>query len=297
MQPARLGIGTASFIPAYGLPVSAGTELLTADLIAEAVARGIDYIDTAAAYGEAEHALGRLSALLRDRRVRICTKVAYAPGPDAAARLAADVDQSRRRLAVDCIDTVLLHSVGAGVLRDPDVARALDRVKSAGHCRQAGASTYGADDAAAALASEWCNALQIEYSVLNQSVMTAAAGARRAGQEIVARSVLCKGLLTSRNRVLAGDLPPAVASAIAALHELAGQWGYTLPELAIRFALDTPGIQIVLVGVVDAGELDTACRAAARPPLAKEQWRRLAEFDRSAFDAVHPQRWSAPRVH
>jgi aryl-alcohol dehydrogenase-like predicted oxidoreductase len=40
----------------------------------------------------------------------------------------------------------------------------------------------------------------------------------------------------------------------------------TLPELAIRFALDTPGLDVVLVGIGSPEELATAVAARDRAP-------------------------------
>jgi aryl-alcohol dehydrogenase-like predicted oxidoreductase len=124
-------------------------------------------------------------------------------------------------------------------------------------------------------------------------VVPALNAARRVGQEIVVRSVLCKGLLTDRRRC-AQHLDGAVAVKLDGLDARAEQWGYSLPELAIRFALDTPGVDVVLVSASSVAELATAVAAAARVPLEPEQWESLAEFDCSSQDWVHPERWAMP---
>jgi aryl-alcohol dehydrogenase-like predicted oxidoreductase len=166
----------------------------------------------------------------------------------------------------------------------------LEAVKKSRRACLTGASTYGAGDARLALVQSWCDVVQVEHSVLNPSVVRALAGVKRPGQEIAARSVLCKGLLTARRRH-ATDLDGALAARLDRLEAQALDWGFSLPELAIRFALDTPGVDIVLVGVSNLTELDVALAATQRPPL--EPWQReaLAEFDRGQDDWVHPERW------
>ena len=140
------------------------------------------------------------------------------------------------------------------------------------------------------MAADWCDVVQVEYSVLNQEVLRAIDGMRRPGQEIVARSVLCKGLLTPRWRQ-AGALATPIAGDLEALEGRAASAGASLSELAIRFALDTPGIDVVLVGVATDRELETAIRARDRETLAPDAWQALEAFDRSALDCVHPERW------
>jgi aryl-alcohol dehydrogenase-like predicted oxidoreductase len=170
----------------------------------------------------------------------------------------------------------------------------LEAVKKSRRACLTGASTYGADDARLALAQPWCDVVQVEHSVLNPSVVHALAGVKRPGQEIAARSVLCKGLLTGRRRY-ATDLDVALAATLDRLEARAHDWGFTLPELAIRFALDTPGVDIVLVGMSNLPELETALAAARRTPLEQRQMEALAEFDCAYEDWSHPERWPVTR--
>ena len=88
------------------------------------------------------------------------------------------------------------------------------------------------------------------------------------------------------------DLSKEVADSINELDRLAQTWGFALPELAIRFALDTPTVDIVLVGMASEAELNVAIRAASLGPLDENQLEVLATFDRSSYDCVHPERWA-----
>ena len=282
---AAFGIGTASFIPNYGLLPGGEPDV---HLIRAAVKAGVTYLDTAAAYGDAERALGSIADELRARDVRICTKVAV---PEGGTSLTAAIDTSRSRLGVDVLDTVLLHSAPASSVTSSEIASQCLSVMAAGTVRQLGASTYGAEAAAAALAAPWCSAIQFEYSILNPSVWPAARDARRPGQELVVRSVLCKGLLTSTWRQVT-ELASPLAPTLTALERLAADWNLSLPALAIRFALDTPGIDVVVVGVATDEELADALAARDHIPLTGQQLARLAEFDRSGLDAAHPERWA-----
>jgi aryl-alcohol dehydrogenase-like predicted oxidoreductase len=285
---AALGIGTATFITDYG--IGRASQRPGAALVRAAVQRGVRYLDTAASYGAGEAAIGAVADLVVAHNVRVCTKVEVDPGAMTSASFEAAVRASLARLRLESVDTLLLHSAPARTIAAPAVAEACRAVRRAGVARRVGASTYG-DAALTALDADWCDVVQIEFSILNPEVLRAAAARRRPGQEIVARSVLCKGLLTRRWREAPQVAAAAVAPALEGLERLAGRWGYELPELAIRFALDTPGLDVVLVGVGSADELDVALRARDRARLAPEQMTALAAFDRSALDAAHPERW------
>jgi aryl-alcohol dehydrogenase-like predicted oxidoreductase len=278
LPTAKLGLGTATFIPSYGI---GGDSVVGSEaLIHEAVVRGINYVDTAAGYAMSEETLGRMAEFLSDHDVRICTKMSVGSTETA--------EDSLRRLRVPRVDTLMMHSAGAGDLQEAkNIDRLLD-ARSRGQASRLGASTYGIDAASAALEQTWCETIQVEHSLLNPTVVPALAKVRRSGQEVVVRSVLCKGLLTSRRHQMK-DLPAEAQELIDRLEARALEWGYSLSELAIRFALDTPGVDVVLVGLVSPAELAGVLRAATRP-LTQEQWSSLAEFD------CHDERWSHPEL-
>lgn len=279
-----LGLGTATFLSGYGLGSSGvgGTE--GASLIREAVAKGIVYVDTAVAYGDAESLLGEIVEIMNARRVRVCTKLVLSD-------LSGGLDFSLKRLRCAFVDTVLLHSAKRAELVDRSVLRAFGEMRKNRQVTHTGASTYGAEDAIVAMEQPWCDVLQVEHSILNPSVVRAVVPLLRFDQELVARSILCKGLLTERRRHLPATFSVIVA-AVERLEGVAREWGYTLPELAIRFALDTSGVNVVLVGVSSEAELETALRARDREPLSPEQMEALEKFDCSESDCVHPERWT-----
>jgi aryl-alcohol dehydrogenase-like predicted oxidoreductase len=275
----QLGLGTASFIDGYGLGPNPTVD--AERLIRTAVERGIGYIDTAAGYGASEEIIGRFSTFLQQKGVRIATKLPK----DGLHRL----DESLQRLRTSRIDTLLVHSADETDIATQSVGDMLLDAKMRGLVGRTGASTYGSAAAGAALAEEWCDVVQVEHSIVNPSVMATLGQVRRPGQEVVVRSVLCKGLLTGRRAQFAG-LPPIGMEVLDRLEERAASWGYTVPELAIRFALDTPGVDVVVVGVSSDQELELALRATNRR-LDPAQWKSLAEFNSHEAYWAHPERW------
>jgi aryl-alcohol dehydrogenase-like predicted oxidoreductase len=277
-----LGLGTATLLAGYGLG-AAGSTVDGDALITRAITGGVRYIDTAAAYGDSERQLGRLSQAITASRVRVATKVT------GAQLLAGEFEQSLARLGVDRIDTLLLHSAASGEVLDRRCGDAMTELKARGVITRAGASTYGEAAATAALAQPWCDAVQVEFSILNPGVVAALAATRQPRQEIVVRSVLCKGLLTDRRRLSA--VPASAHTLLDELDQVAHAWAMTLPQLAVRFALDTPGIDVVLVGASNTAELDAALDASALPRLTPQQISELARFNRAGESWTHPEQW------
>ncbi len=284
---ATLGLGTATFIPGYGLAPQGRPDV---SLLRRAVNLGIRYIDTAAAYGDGEAALANLADVVDVHDVRVCTKIQPAVRTAEAFVDAGRASLSRLRRAQ--VDTMMLHSVLDGSVADAGLRLAWQGLKSEGMARWNGVSTYGTEPACLAASEPWCDVLQIEYSILNQSVLRALPAGSR--PEVVVRSVLCKGLLTAD--AVDGSLPAEVAATVGELSALAGDLGMDLATLAIRFALDSAGVDVVIIGIADEAQLDSAIAAWKRAPLTVEQWTHVAGFDRSRADWSHPERWPAGRL-
>ena len=126
METRRLGrLGHRSSVLVYGAAALGEVDQETADRsIDEALAAGINHLDVAASYGEAELRLGARMAEIRDR-VFLATKTGDRDAPDARR----SIEASLQRLRTDRIDLLQLHAVG-----DLDE---LDRVTRPGGALQA----------------------------------------------------------------------------------------------------------------------------------------------------------------
>jgi len=109
-----LGLGTA---PIGEGPVDTPS---AARIFGEVMDRGVNYIDTARIYGNAEEALGQLVPSRRDR-LFLVTKV----WTDSAAEAEKAFHESLRQLRVDHVDLVHIHNVGD---KEIDKVRAADGV-------------------------------------------------------------------------------------------------------------------------------------------------------------------------
>lgn len=261
-----LGLGTAAIGVPYGAP---GAEreppdpVAGVETIASAVEAGVRLIDTAPAYGDAEALVGRA---LRGgpTDVVVATKLAIPPGGwgslDASATrdwVRVSSEDSLRALGRDHLDVLQIHNATVDLLAEDVLIAALDDLRADGTVRSLGATVYGQEHALAAVACPVLDVVQVAHSVLDrrpEQEIVPSAAAR--GVAIVTRSVLLRGVLSSRGAALRGDpVFGPLGAAADAFRIAAGVSWDELPGAAVAFAAARPGITSVLLGPRDATEL------------------------------------------
>jgi len=292
----RLVVGTAAIGLPYGLPAPGAAAPLLIDrtvattLIDAAASAGVGAFDTAPAYGEAEMRLG--AAL--GARGRVWTKLASAPaGVDLPDHIDRSLTHSCAALRRSRLDLVQWHNWTRALAHDATWRGCWRALGDDPRVAQLGASTYGVDDAVAAVASGLFTVVQVEFNLLNQAVVAAIAdAARAAGVAIAVRSVLLQGVLTDR----ATALPPhlaALAEPAARARRIAESHRLDLATMAIRAALDHPAVSWVLIGLDGRAQLDQALAAARAAPLDTARRRQLAALDLGGVAITDPRTWRA----
>jgi len=134
-----LGLGTAP-VGEGPIGVEEGIKIFS-----EVIDRGVNYIDTARIYGNAEEILGHIIPKRRDK-LFVVTKVST----DNAARAEQSLNESLSRLKTDHIDLVHIHSIGGKnldrVLASDGVLEFLLKQKEAGKIRFIGISGHNRPD-------------------------------------------------------------------------------------------------------------------------------------------------------
>ena len=277
----RLVFGTAALGLPYGLPREGGARTLMDDtaaaaLLAASVSSGILTFDTAPAYGVAEE---RLGAHLGERGV-VWTKV------KAGGSLSSSIDVSIRRLRRSTLDLVQWHNWTEEEFRDDALARAWAAMRVDPRVASVGASTYGTTHARAAIKSGLFDVVQIEWNVLNQSVLRDVADdARRRKVKLALRSVYLQGALTNEGR----KLPPleTLVRGVERARQVARSLGVPLEHLALRAALDQLAADWVLLGFDRVEQLAVATAIADSPRLERD----IADLDLGGDSSVDPRTW------
>ncbi|MBX3051348.1 MAG: aldo/keto reductase [Caldilineaceae bacterium] len=298
-----LALGTVELGIDYGIaaPGHFGrpSEAAAIDLVHATLDSGINFIDTARAYGESEAVLGKALQGRRDQVV-LATKVAiHQPDgslPTAAAlrqHMLDSLDTSLRLLQTDRVDLWQLHNVDAAILaRRSEIQDVFEEALRSGKIQATGGSFYGAELPAQALEYDLFDVIQVTYSVFDQrlaSHVLPMAQARNVG--VMVRSVLLKGALTERAEHLPDSLEPLRARSRHYRRIVAEQGlGLTAAQAAIAFAVAQPQISSVLVGIRSREELAENLPALTTqlPPALLQQLYALRVEDE---DLINPGTW------
>ncbi len=243
-------------------------------LIRRALELGINYIDTAAAYGRSESLVGRACAGLKCRPV-IATKLSIRDADSArlltGQALRQSVEQALRQslqtLGLDVLELVQLHSLDTR-FATPELLDLLAHYCQRGWVRYWGVTTYGEEAPLNALDHpELISALQVPYSALDRQMERKVfPRARAQGTGVVLRSVFLQGVLSHRLDSLPASLA-GLSPLAAPLLRLARDAGMELAELALRFAAFASGAHSAIFGTTSVPELEANIRAVEAGPL------------------------------
>ncbi len=269
-----------------------------------AVEAGINWIDTAPAYGktQSEQALGWLLKEI-DTTPYLSTKVLLdtARLDDIPGQVERSLHESLQRLNRDSVDLLLLHNsiepTGAAgtvtpdhVLRAKGAADALERVREKGLTRYIGFTALG--DAAGCrqvIDSGRFDAAQVYYNLLNPSAARSMpkswtghdfarliAACKAQGTAVMAIRVFAAGVLATDVRhgrevmITRGTQIAAEERRAQAVFATLGNAFGTRAQTALRFALTNPDLACAIIGLAEPAHLEEALAGAQAGPLPQQ---------------------------
>lgn len=254
IEVSELAFGCVSLGLPYGIGVNGKADMLpeskAIELLQIAVERGINFFDTARAYGVSEQLLGKAFKDIRDKVV-ICTKAGHFKSADASGlrnEMDASVQESLKQLQTDYVDVFMSHNGNLEFLANDDMADIYLNIKKRGIAKAIGVSVYTVEEALVAINSGVWDVVQLPFNLMDQSHSVAFEAAEKKGVGIVVRSVLFKGILTDRGCNLHPELK-AVEEHRQKYMPLLNDNMPTLAKLATKFVLSQKGVTSVLVGI------------------------------------------------
>jgi aryl-alcohol dehydrogenase-like predicted oxidoreductase len=203
------------YAAAYELP----SDEQVAALLNGVLDLGINYIDTAPAYGTSEERIGRAIACRRSEFV-LATKVGETFEADdstydfSAPAIRASVERSLERLRTPVIDVLLLHSDGRDlwIQTQTDAVATLQELKRQGRVHAIGLSGKTVEGARQAL--EWADVLMVEYHLRDRSHEAVLSEAAARGVGVVVKKGLASGELPADEAIRFVLANPNVASLV-----------------------------------------------------------------------------------
>ncbi len=253
-------------------------------MVARALDAGINFIDTADAYGESEEMLGKA---LKGRREDVVLASKFArpigdePNHQGGSRrwIITAVENSLRRLKTDHLDLYQMHRPDPRTDIEETLSALTDLVRS-GKVRTIGSSDMPASEMVEA---QWVSERrglerfrteQPHYSLLDRSIeREVLPTAQRYGMGTVIWSPLASGMLTGRvrrgqetdlrrTRLFAALRDERRIEAVENFIPLAADAGLPLTHLALAFVIAHPGVTSALIGPRTMDQLDDLLSAA-----------------------------------
>ncbi len=242
--------------------------------IHKALDLGINFIDTAPVYGfgRSEEIVGKaLREHPEEERVVVATKCGlewdaeqrHIRRNSSPARIRQEVDDSLRRLGRDCIDLYQIHWPDPDTPSEDSMA-AMVQLCDAGKIRYVGLSNFNIHQIQACQQVAPLHSLQPPFNLFERDATGEILPfCQEHGIATLVYGGLCRGLLsgkfTGTETFPKGDLRRAdpkfkpdrfkqYVKAVDELKKLALQYGHSVAQFALRWALQQPGVTTVIAG-------------------------------------------------
>ncbi len=289
---AGLGCGGPSRL---GLRNNAASEARAIGLVRQAMDLGVNFLDTAEAYGT-EDVVGKAIASFPRNQWVISTKKTLPPAdhPDPEKEVQRGLEHSLKRLGTDYIDVYHLHGVEP---KDYPFAAerllpAMQKLRAQGKIRFIGVSEGFVPDPShqmlqRSLKEDRWDVVMVGFSLLNPSARKTVLPLTRKNHVGVLNMFAVRRALSQpeRLRELCGELMRKGWVAPAGFNPddpldfvLNGSGVSSLPEAAYRFCRHEPGIDVVLTGTGNPDHLNANIEAILKPRLPEAALGRLAEL-------------------
>jgi aryl-alcohol dehydrogenase-like predicted oxidoreductase len=261
----------------------------SAAALERAVDRGVNFIDTAAGYGNgrSEKIIGQFLKG-RSEQIHVCTKTPPVPGkwpPSPYCKieerypekhLRENLEERLTNLRMEKLDVLLLHTWTRAWNDNPKALHTLQGLKSEGLVDLIGISTPEHDQNCVIqlMREGLIDVVQVIYNIFDQDPAAQLLPvAEETGTGIIVRVAFDEGVLTGkykgnekfgaddfRSNYFAGDRLARSVKRVERIREEFGQSGYTLPQLALKFSLSHPAASTVIPGIrnVEQAEQNTA---------------------------------------
>ncbi|MGH9666761.1 MAG: aldo/keto reductase [Bryobacteraceae bacterium] len=281
-----------------------GTDDESLAALRRAVELGLNFIDTALAYGDG-HSEQLVGQIVRDAPGKIYVASKVPPKNQLwPARLGIPIqdafpydyilrstEKSLRNLRMETLDLQQLHVWNPEWIASDEWRRGLEELKRSGKAQAVGISIndHQPDSALEAIRTGLIDSVQVIYNIFDQSPERRLFPlAQELNIGVIARVPFDEGSLTGtvtesstfesdefRSFYFRGDRRRQVAQRVDALKKDVALVDGSLPETALRFCLSHPAVSTVVPGMRRVRNVERNCAASAKGALDAETLRKL----------------------
>ncbi|MDK2776146.1 MAG: aldo/keto reductase [Pseudomonadota bacterium] len=302
-------LGTAQLGLAYGITNTSGrpNQSQVNVLVQAAIANGVQYLDTARAYGDSEQVLGEALSGGWDSRVSVITKLSPlddCSGDVSSSVIRACIEQSIYKschsLRVQSLDVLMLHRAEHLTAWQGAAWSDLIELKEQGVIKRLGVSVQSPEEALFALDFNDVEFIQLPFNILDyrwHRVIEKVSQVKNTRPLVIhARSALLQGLLTSGKEDLWRRARCSNAvEVIGWLQAKADEYtGGDIVELSLRYVCSQKWIDGVVVGVETIEQLNNNLVKLNSACWSDEQVE-LITADRPLVpvETLNPAKWKA----
>lgn len=245
----KFTLGTVQLGMPYGVNNKTGQPSQEAanEILSTALSRGVDMLDTAAAYGTSEQVIGNYLLKYTDMvRPMITTKYKLTsdnPGDELDKSLVTSLS----RLGVDSIDVYMMHAAEQMTCFGSLISDRMAGYVADGRIGMAGVSVYTAGEIETFLRLGCYGAIQLPMGIMDVRLIKLGLieELNLRGVAVFVRSVFTQGL------IYMSDPPEGyklAKRAILELNEIAEAEGMSLAQMAVSFIRDLPGVSSLVLG-------------------------------------------------
>jgi len=300
----KLVLGTAQLGLDYGISNRIGqpTTKQSEDIIKTAIVNGVEYIDTARAYGASESIIGKALSSGWDGRVKVVTKLdplkscnEDSPEDFNRASVRASVFLSLAELQQTSLDVLLLHRA-EHLTHYQGVLNEVVTLQKDGRIKQLGVSVQTPEELQEILSYDCVTFIQMPFNILDWRWDKAISLLQKKAEAITVhvRSVYLQGLLLSDDpRHWACANVTAPENVITWLKGMADNYREgDVASLCLGYVASMPWIDAVVIGMESKPQLISNLRIFNQPSLDKNALRDVVS-SRPVLDeaSLNPAKW------
>lgn len=294
----KLCLGTVQFGMDYGVNHQKKPDLKEAiKLLDYAVDHGIDTIDTANAYGDAEQVVGQfIKQTSVDRNnFRLFSKLKpnildNVPQEQWIEVIKNNLTDSLKRLNTEYLDGYLLHS--SRYIFNDEIVNILEKFKKEGLVKKIGVSIYEQAEGERALKNPLVDAIQLPFSIFDQRLLKGRFLESINSIEVFSRSAFLQGLILMDEDKVPVYLEKA-KSIIKKINQICVKENINRVDLAINFVKQQKNIDYLVFGIDNLEQLKEDIQYFENDSIDKELLQNIAkEFDDLETEIVMPSLWA-----
>lgn len=283
----KLILGTVQFGLPYG--VNNPNSILIPEkevheIFQRAISFGINVLDTAAGYGEAESRIGTFHS--ENQMFKVITKFSKKEGENWEKSLRISLD----RMNLDSVDTVMFHSYEAFLENRNNLSGIINSAKGQ-LFKKLGVSVYSNEELWALEEVEEIDVVQLPFNLLDNDYQRGEIlkELKNSGKIIHTRSCFLQGLFFMDEENLPENLKP-LTPYLVQLKNIAKENNIEIGHLALQYVLDKNYIDGVLFGVDSREQLDQNIQWA-NEKLPKEIFIQIDEIKVPNPGLLNPSKW------